>query len=34
VLEGVEPGEQVVSSGQHYLQDGGKVAVAGGGADR
>lgn len=34
VLEGVEPGEQVVSSGQHYLQDGGKVTVAGGGADR
>jgi hypothetical protein len=34
VLDGVEPGEQVVSRGQHYLQDGEKVTVAGGGADR
>lgn len=34
VLEGVEPGEQVVSRGQHYLQDGEKVTVAGGGNDR
>ncbi len=34
VLEGIEPGEQVVSNGQHYLQDGGKVTVAGGGTDR
>lgn len=31
VLEGLSPGEQVVVKGQHYLQDGGKVAVVGGG---
>jgi len=33
VLEGVEPGEQVVVSGQHYLQDGSKVTVVGGEGD-
>ncbi|MDO9534815.1 MAG: efflux RND transporter periplasmic adaptor subunit [Bacillota bacterium] len=33
VLEGVIPGEQVVVSGQHYLQDADKVTVAGGGAN-
>ena len=34
VLEGIETGEQVVSRGQHYLQEGQKVTVAGGGNDR
>lgn len=31
VREGVSPGEQVVVKGQHYLQEGGKVTVVGGG---
>jgi RND family efflux transporter MFP subunit len=34
VLEGVSPGEQVVVSGQHYLEEGSRVAIVGGGVDR
>ena len=32
VLEGVDPGEQVVVRGQHYLQESGKVTIVEGGA--
>lgn len=34
LLEGVEIGEQVVVSGQHYLQDGSRVTIIEGGVDR
>lgn len=33
VLEGVDPGEQVVVTGQHYLQEESRVAIVGGGVD-
>jgi len=33
VLEGVSAGEQVVISGQHYLEEGDRVTVIGGGTD-
>ncbi len=34
ITEGLDPGEQVVTKGQHYLQEGGRVTIVGGGVDR
>lgn len=34
VREGISPGEPVVISGQHYLEEGSLVAIIGGGVDR